>query len=122
MTVGPRADEPVEDRADEAPADGAKASDSAAAGPAPTPPEGPFAALTAAEHVDAAAPRDAEPEERPVEEDVDEVTTLEGGSEEHVASGKLRSEDEGEPVEQIGGDAMEEVPRRPQRLRRQYKN
>ena len=121
VTVGPRADEPVEDRADEAPADSAKASDSAAAGPAPTPPEGPFAALTAAEHVDAAAPRDAEPEERPVEEDVDEVTTLEGGSEEHVASGKLRSEDEGEPVEQIGGDAMEEVPRRPQRLRRQYK-
>ena len=38
-----------------------------------------------------------------------------------MASGKLRSEDEGEPVEQIGGDAMEEVPRRPQRSRRQYK-
>ena len=50
-----------------------------------------------------------------------EVTTLEGGSEERVASGKQPSEDEGEPVEQVGGDALEEVPRRPQRVRRQYK-
>ena len=64
---------------------------------------------------------DAEREERSVEEDVHEVTTLEGGSEERVTSGKQRTEDEGEPVEQIGGDALEEVPRRPQRLRRQYK-
>ena len=55
------------------------------------------------------------------DEDVHEVTTLEGGSEERVASVKQRTEDEGEPVEQIGGDAMEEVPRRPQRSRRQYK-
>ena len=38
-----------------------------------------------------------------------------------MASDKQRTEDEGEPVEQIGGDALEEVPRRPQRLRRQYK-
>ena len=60
-------------------------------------------------------------EERPVEEDAHEITTLEGGSEERVARGKQPSEDEGEPVEQIGGDALEEVPRRPQRLRRQYK-
>ena len=51
-----------------------------------------------------------------------EVTTLEAGSEERVrTSRKERSEDDGEPVEQIGGDAWEEVPRRPQRLRRQYK-
>ena len=57
--------------------------------------------------------------ERPVEEDVHEVTTLEGGSEERVGSRKQRTEDEGEPVEQIGGDALEEVPRRAQRLRRQ---
>ena len=57
----------------------------------------------------------------PLEEDAHEVTTLEGGSEERVASGKQRTEEEGEPVEQIGGDALEEVPRRPQRLRRQYK-
>ncbi len=60
-------------------------------------------------------------EERQVEEDAHEITTLEGGSEERVATGKQPSEDEGEPVEQIGGDALEEVPRRPQRLRRQYK-
>ena len=51
-----------------------------------------------------------------------EVTTLEGGSEERFRpSRKERSEDEGEPVEHIGGDAWEELPRRPQRLRRQYK-
>jgi ribonuclease E len=64
---------------------------------------------------------DTERDERPAEEDVHEVTMLDGGSEERVASGKLRTEDEGEPVEQIGGDALEEVPRRPHRLRRQYK-
>ncbi len=51
-----------------------------------------------------------------------EVTTLDGGAEERVrTSRKERSEDDGEPVEQIGGDAWEEMPRRPQRLRRQYK-
>ena len=51
-----------------------------------------------------------------------EVTTLEGGSEERFAPSRgERSEDDGDPVEQIGGDALEEVPRRPQRLRRQYK-
>ena len=50
------------------------------------------------------------------------MTTLEAGSEERTRVGRSeRSEDEGEPVEQIGGDALEEVPRRPQRLRRQYK-
>ena len=82
--------------------------------------EAPLAALSADEHVDAPAPsEDAEREEHAVEDDADEVTTLEAGSEE--ASGKRRREDEGEPVEQIGGDAMEEVPRRPPRLRRQYK-
>ena len=74
------------------------------------------------EHIAAAELRhDAEHEERSVAEDVHEVTTLEGGSEEWVASGKQRTEDEGEPFEQIGGDALEEIPRRPQRLRRQYK-
>jgi ribonuclease E len=56
------------------------------------------------------------------DDDDHEVTTLDGGSEERIgARGKLVAEDEGEPVEQIGGDALEEVPRRPQRLRRQYK-
>jgi ribonuclease E len=74
------------------------------------------------EHIAAPQLRDEpEREERALDEDVHEVTTLEGGSEERVASGKQRTEDEGEPVEQIGGDAMEEVPRRPQRSRRQYK-
>ena len=32
-----------------------------------------------------------------------------------------RGEDEGEAIEQVGGDALEEVPRRAPRLRRQYK-
>jgi ribonuclease E len=55
-------------------------------------------------------------------DDEHEVTTLEGGSEERIRpSRRERSEDEGEPVEHIGGDAWEEMPRRPQRLRRQYK-
>ena len=74
------------------------------------------------EHIASAKLRhDAEREERSVAEDVHEVTTLEGGSEEWVARGTQPTEDEGEPVEQIGGDALEEIPRRPQRLRRQYK-
>ncbi len=56
------------------------------------------------------------------DDDDHEVTTLEGGSEEPIAPRrKTVIEDEGEPVEQIGGDALEEVPRRVQRLRRQYK-
>ena len=60
--------------------------------------------------------------EPPHDDDDPEVTTLEGGSEERYAPPrKDRLEDESEPVEQIGGDAMEELPRRPQRLRRQYK-
>jgi ribonuclease E len=81
-----------------------------------------LAEATANEEVNASGPSgDAEHEERPVEEDVQEVTTLEGGAEERVESVKARTEDEGEPVEQIGGDALEEVPRRPLRLRRQYK-
>jgi ribonuclease E len=61
-------------------------------------------------------------EERSHDDDDHEVTTLEGGSEERFAPNrKDRLEDDVEPVEQIGGDAMEEVPRRPQRMRRQYK-
>ena len=56
------------------------------------------------------------------DDDDHEVTTLDGGAEESFPSArKDRQDDEGEPVEQIGGDALEEVPRRPQRLRRQYK-
>jgi ribonuclease E len=59
--------------------------------------------------------------ERHDDEDEHDVTTLDGGSEERIASHRKRREDEGEPVEQIGGDALEEVPRRPLRMRRQYK-
>jgi ribonuclease E len=78
--------------------------------------------IPADEHIAAAELRhDAEHEERSVAEDVHEVMTLEGGSEEWVANDKRRTEDEGESVEQIGGDALEEIPRRSQRLRRQYK-
>ena len=118
VAVSPESSEPVEDL-NAGPPEAAKPSDSdlaASAGPDEAP------AARADEPIDAAPPRDdAEPEERPLEEDVDEVTTLEGGAEEPVASGKPRGEDEGEPVEQIGGDALEEVPRRQPRLRRQYK-
>ena len=61
-------------------------------------------------------------EEQPHDDDDHEVTTLEDGAEERFAPHrKDRLDDEGEPVEQIGGDALEEVPRRPHRLRRQYK-
>jgi ribonuclease E len=72
---------------------------------------------------DAARPSDeVERGETHREDDDHEVTTLEGGSEERLApSRKQRVEDEGEAVEQIGGDALEEVPRRAPRLRRQYK-
>jgi len=75
------------------------------------------------EHADAARPGDEDGHDGALhEEDDHEVTTLEGGSEERLApSRKERAEDEGEPVEQLGGDALEEIPRRAPRLRRQYK-
>jgi ribonuclease E len=61
-------------------------------------------------------------EPHPHDDDDHEVTTLEAGSEERTGPiRKAAAEDEGEAVEQVGGDAMEELPRRPQRLRRQYK-
>jgi ribonuclease E len=70
--------------------------------------------------VNSAGRRDGEP--HPHDDDDHEVTTLEGGSEEPIGPSRMTSvEDEGEAVEQVGGDAMEELPRRPQRLRRQYK-
>jgi len=56
------------------------------------------------------------------DDDEPEVTTLDGGAEESSPRARSqRSEDEGEPVEHVGGDAMEEVPRRAPRSRRQYK-
>ncbi len=95
--------------------------DNAAAAGAPV--EAPLSDLSPDEHAHAARPIDEiEHEERLHEEDDHEVTTLEGGSEERLAPNrKQRIEDEGEPVEQIGGDALEEIPRRAPRLRRQYK-
>ena len=120
-TVAPGDGEAAERLDADPPPEAAEPSDFDLAGSESISAEAPAVATTD-EHIDAAGPKDgAELEERAVEEDVHEVTTLEGGSEERVASGKQRTEDEGEPVEQIGGDALEEVPRRPQRLRRQYK-
>ncbi|HLJ71032.1 MAG TPA: ribonuclease E/G, partial [Roseiarcus sp.] len=57
------------------------------------------------------------------DDDRSEVTTLDGGEEiaPEARVAHEEHEEEGEPVEQVGGDAMEELPRRPPRLRRQYK-
>ncbi len=74
------------------------------------------------EKVSAEAPNDDSEAHDGRDDDDHEVTTLEAGSEErHARGNKDRADDDGEPVEQIGGDALEEVPRRPQRMRRQYK-
>jgi ribonuclease E len=121
ITVAAEAGGPVEDLAADRPLEATETPDTDEADSAPSD-EAASIPIPGDEYI--AAPRlrdDAERQERSVEEDVHEVTTLEGGSEEHVASDKRRAEDEGESVEQIGGDALEEVPRRPQRLRRQYK-
>jgi ribonuclease E len=85
--------------------------------------EGASGAVALDEPADAARhAANVEHDENRHEDDDHEVTTLEDGSEERSAPSRLRRvEDEGEPVEQIGGDAMEEVPRRAPRLRRQYK-
>ena len=120
-TVGPEDGEAAERLDADPSAEAAKPGDSELAQSESISAEAPAVATTD-EPIDAAGPQDgAEVQERPAEEDVHEVTTLDGGSEEQVASAKERTEDEGEPVEQIGGDALEEVPRRPHRLRRQYK-
>jgi ribonuclease E len=113
LTVAPGDGEAAERLDPDPPPEAGKRSDSDGAGSESISAEAP-AAVTSYKHIDAAG-------QRPVEEDVHEVTTLEGGSEEGLVSGMQQTEDEGEPVEQIGGDALEEVPRRPQRLRRQYK-
>jgi ribonuclease E len=84
------------------------------------------------EHVEFDAPHEPaessgqhreEPEPHHEEEDEPEVTTLGGaGSEEQVVRvPRPRGDDEGEPVEVIGGDAMDETPRRAPRVRRHYK-
>ncbi|MGA2488170.1 MAG: ribonuclease E/G, partial [Roseiarcus sp.] len=56
------------------------------------------------------------------DDEEEEVTTLGGGGEEPAARAPRRNgDDEGEAVEQIGGDEIDEAPRRAPRLRRQYK-
>ena len=109
-------DEPLKDAATDEPLE---ARDFSPADPGPSD-EATLIPVPGDEHVAASELRH-DGKERSVEGDVHEVTTLEGGSEERVTNDKRRTEDEGEPVEQIGGDALEEIPRRPQRLRRQYK-
>ena len=70
--------------------------------------QAPMGAETRGESAEAARAADEiEREENPHEDDDQEVTTLEDGSEERIApSRKPQVEDEGEPVEQVGGDAM----------------
>jgi ribonuclease E len=88
----------------------------------PSPPVDDAEPAPAASEIRADEPAERVDGDEAVQDDEQEVTTLEGGAEERViTSRKERSEEEGEPVEHIGGDAWEEVPRRPQRLRRQYK-
>jgi ribonuclease E len=78
------------------------------------------AALETADRSD--APPFGEPLDEDEDEDELEVTTLDGGAEERAPRARhSRGEDEGEAIEQVGGDAMEEMPRRAPRLRRQYK-
>jgi ribonuclease E len=63
-----------------------------------------------------------EPLDEDEDEDEHEVTTLDGGAEERAPRARhSRGDDEGEAIEHVGGDAMEEMPRRAPRLRRQYK-
>ncbi len=68
---------------------------------------------------------EADDDDEEEEEHEPEVTTIGGGGgegdEQPVRRARPRNEDEGEPVEMIGGDAMDEAPRRAPRLRRHYK-
>jgi ribonuclease E len=124
VTISAEPGDPIEDLAADPTPEPPEPSETRALDPAGAPVFDESALIPAPgdEHIVAAElGHHGEREERSVAEDVHEVTTLEGGSEEWVASDKQRTEDEGEPVEQIGGDALEEIPRRSQRLRRQYK-
>ena len=113
-------DEPVKGVAADLPLEAAQARNYSPADSGPSD-EATLIPVLGDEHVAGSELRHDGKERLVEEEDVHEVTTLEGGSEERVTNDKRRTEDEGEPVEQIGGDALEEIPRRPQRLRRQYK-
>jgi ribonuclease E len=69
----------------------------------------------------AGEPAHAAAEDGDEEDEEDEVTTIGGDAEEAAKRAPRHADDEGEAVEQIGGDAMDETPRRAPRLRRQYK-
>jgi ribonuclease E len=121
VTISAKTEEPIEDLPADLPPESTETPPLDPAGTAAFN-ESALIPIPGDEHIAAAEFRhDAEREERSVAEHVHDVTTLDGGSEDSVASDKQRTEDEGEPVEQIGGDALEEIPRRSQRLRRQYK-
>jgi ribonuclease E len=121
VTISAKTEEPVEDLPADLPPESTETPPLDPAGTAAFN-ESALIPIPGDEHIAAAEFRhDPEREERSVAEHVHDVTTLDGGSEDSVASDKQRTEDEGEPVEQIGGDALEEIPRRSQRLRRQYK-
>ena len=78
------------------------------------------AVMEAEAHPDVQPP--GEPHDEDEDEDEHEVTTLDGGAEERAPRARhSRGEDDGEAIENVGGDAMEEMPRRAPRLRRQYK-
>jgi len=71
----------------------------------------------------AADGEEGDDEDEEDEEEEEEVTTLDGGAEETAARPPRRAhhEEESEAVEQIGGDEIDEAPRRAPRMRRQYK-
>jgi len=128
-------DEPSFDVADaDALAIQAEANESPAPAPEPDSAEAPAAAEPALEapatEAEAASAPSGETDEAPAaegeedddDEEEEEVTTLGGGGEEPAARAPRRSgDDEGEAVEHIGGDEIDEAPRRAPRLRRQYK-
>ncbi len=83
--------------------------------------EVPAADVAHASHAAEASLAAAEAGHHEDDEDEHGVTTLDGGAEERSPKARAHSEEESEPVEHIGGDALEEVPRRAPRMRRQYK-
>ena len=98
--------------------------DAAASPPAEAPPSGAAEEPAAREEPDRTEPPapERDGEDAVHDDDEPEVTALEGGAETRIAAGRIKGlEEEGEAVEHVGGDAMEELPRRPPRLRRQYK-
>jgi len=98
----------------------AEASESPA--PAPESAEPPAAAEPASETPGIEAEAAPAPGGEEDDEEEEEVTTLGGGGEEPAARAPRRNNDDvGEAVEQIGGDEIDEAPRRAPRLRRQYK-